>query len=146
MRCLWAIWFAMACLLPGLGTSSGCAEAGVKDKTYNVTVVKNLVREFDDFYSFQSGGDFAALRGGHGTWNQVNLLVFSVWTAEFGTGFTRVNFIGVQVGPSLTGFGSNQKGDIFQTQGTEGPYDGPDIGPNESEGNPYDPEPVPPPK
>lgn len=100
------------------------AEAAVKAKTYNVTVTKNLVRDFDDFYNFKSDGGFVSLRGGIGEWHQTNLLLFTVWTANFKAGTIRVSFVGVQIGSHLSGFGSNSQGDIFQSTGTEGPYDG----------------------
>uniref|UniRef100_A0A7C2PAV1 Uncharacterized protein n=1 Tax=Schlesneria paludicola TaxID=360056 RepID=A0A7C2PAV1_9PLAN len=109
----------------GFGFAERTAEAGVKGKTYNVTVTKNLAREFTDFYSFQSDGKFISARGGIGSWSQTNLLLFSIWTCDFQASPTiKVSFIGVQVGPSIKAFGSNDEADIFQTVGTEGPYNG----------------------
>lgn len=106
------------------GVFDGSAEAGVSGKTYNIAVTRNFVRDFDDFYAFRSGGIFLSQRGGPGQWSQVNFVVFSVWTADFGAGSTRVSFVGVQFGSTITGFGSNEDGDIFQSMGTEGPFDG----------------------
>jgi len=108
-----------------VGLSPATAEAGVNGKTYNVTVTKNLARQFDDFYAFHSSGVFVSLRGGVGEWEQTNLLVFTIWRANFDAGDSvRIDFIGVQMGSQITGFGSNPDGDIFRATGTQGPYDG----------------------
>jgi hypothetical protein len=117
--------FAMVLGFLAVGLDARVAEAGVKGKTYNVTVTKNFSREFRDFYLFNQNGTFLSVRGGKGQWGQVNLLLFSIWTADFEAARNiRVSFIGVQVGPNLSGFGSNGQGDIFQTVGTEGPFNG----------------------
>jgi hypothetical protein len=116
----------IASSLFAVGLSPRAVEAaGVKGKTYNVTVTKNSSREFDDFYAFQSDGTFVSLRGGFGVWQQTNLLLFSIWTADFRAGAAiRVSFVGVQVGSQIAGFGSNADGDVFHSVGTEGEFDG----------------------
>jgi hypothetical protein len=122
-RSLLALFIASS--LFAIGLSPSTAEAGVQGKTYNVTVTKNFVREFDDFYVFDSSGIFVSLRGGVGEWEQTNLLVFTIWWANFDAGDSvRIDFVGVQVGSQITGFGSNPDGDIFRAAGTEGSYDG----------------------
>lgn len=112
--------------LTGVGFSPAEAEASVKGKTYNVSVTKNATRNFDDFYNFQSDGKFISVRGGVGTWSQINLLVFSVWAADFqaGGGSIRVSFVGIQVGSQITAVGNNTDGDVFRATGNEGPFDG----------------------
>jgi hypothetical protein len=115
----------IASSLFALGNSPSTAEAGLVGKTYNVTVTKNFVREFDDFYAFQPSGVFVSLRGGVGEWEQTNLLVLTIWWANFDAGDSiRIDFMGVQMGSQIVGFGSNQEGDFFRAVGTEGPYDG----------------------
>jgi hypothetical protein len=108
-----------------IGLSPRAVEASVKGKTYNVTVTKNVSRDFDDFYNFQSDGTFISLRGGLGVWRQTNLVLFSIWNADFRAGAAiRVSFVGVQIGSQIAGYGSNTDGDVFRAVGSEGPFDG----------------------
>ncbi|MBI1347020.1 hypothetical protein GC163_12100 [bacterium] len=95
------------------------ATAAVRGNSYDVIVEEVPTGTFDDVYTFRTGGGFVSDRGGVGTWKELNLIVFSVWTSTFTDGRTYITLTGVQVGSSLNGVGSNQNGHTFTVTGTK---------------------------
>jgi len=95
------------------------AVAGVRGKSYAVSVEQIPVGTFEDTYEFRSNGRFVSERGGIGTWKELNLIVFSLWSCSFTDGVTHITLSGVQFGSRLSAVGSNQSGNTYQLTGTE---------------------------
>lgn len=118
-RCL-ALGFLVTFVIASDGVVSE-TWANVRGKSYDVSVNQIPVGTFDDTYRFGKNGGFLSDQGGIGSWAELNLIVFSIWTCTFTDGVTHVTLSGIQFGSSLNAVGSNQAGNTYIISGTEVP-------------------------
>jgi hypothetical protein len=101
----------LAVVLTGMASDWGVrkAAASVEGNVYDVTVITSFDTILDDVFQFETGGAFLTLDG-VGTWNEVDLIVLSVWQADFTVNETATSYRGLQFASFVFGTGLNTSG------------------------------------
>ncbi len=91
--------------------------AAVAGQVYDVQVERLPFGSFEDRFRFEPGGIFVSRRGGLGSWRELDLVIFSLWTCSYGDGVTFTTFSGIEYRDTLSGVGSNNSGSVFLLNG-----------------------------
>ncbi len=101
----------LAVVLTGMASDWSVREAAasVEGNAYEVTIISSFDTILDDVFQFEAGGAFLTLDG-TGTWKEVDLIVLSVWEADFTVNETATSYRGLQFASFVFGTGLDTDG------------------------------------